>query len=616
MALSGSFSASQRNGTETVRCDWSGTQNISNNTTTITAKLYFINKYAINIGSRTHTIIIDGTSYNITSNNITTSGEHYIGSASKTISHSSDGTRTVAMSFNFSLKATLSGVYYEGLSQSSFATLNTIPRASSFTLSASSIEFGKSITVNIKRASSNFTHQLYYSFNGGSYARIASNISTSYTWTVPISLINNIPSSASAKITFKLYTFNGNINIGNTTKNGTFTATVPTTVVPTISAISCSDKTGLSSQFSSYIQNKSKVKISVSATGVYKSSIKSYSISVNGETLKNNNAVSSVLKTSGTNTISVKVTDTRNRVSAVKTTTINVLPYSNPKITSLVTNRCNINGELNNEGEYMKVIVNASISSLNNLNAKEFILQYKLSSSGQIKTIETYNASYTYETEKIVEIGKDDTVVISLVVSDSFTTTTSSNNLGSAYTLLDFKANGKGLALGKVSTEDGFDCNMETRFRKDVRSDGDVIAGLGTTEQTSLLSLNTKVTNGSLRINNHFSGITKSVAADRWSTTIGTIAGTTKGEAILYAEGTFSTGTYRKFIEIRKNGNRIARQECAYTSNNTTNAISVCTISTVAPDDVFTAYVYNGSNSTKEITNCIFRMIQIGNINQ
>lgn len=167
--------------------------------------------------------------------------------------------------------------------------------------------------------------------------------------------------------------------------------------------------------------------------------------------------------------------------------------------------------------------------------------------------------------------------------------------------------------LGNAADERGL--IIECEYGVQVKN-GFLADVIETTSGANLDSLSTKVKNGALRINNHFSGITKSVGGDKWSTTIGTIAGTTKGEAILYAEGTFSPGTYRKFIEIRKNGNRIARQECAYTTNNTTNAISICTISTVAPNDVFTAYVYNGSNSTKEITNCIFRMVQIGTINQ
>lgn len=167
--------------------------------------------------------------------------------------------------------------------------------------------------------------------------------------------------------------------------------------------------------------------------------------------------------------------------------------------------------------------------------------------------------------------------------------------------------------LGNAADERGLiiECDYGVQVKNGFLADV-----IETTSGANLDTLSTKVKNGALRINNHFSNITKSVAGDRWSTTIGTIAGTTKGEAILYAEGTFSTGTYRKLIEIRKNGQRLARQECAYTSNGTTNAISVCTISTVDPDDVFTAYAYNGSNSTKEITNCIFRMVQIGTINQ
>lgn len=137
-----------------------------------------------------------------------------------------------------------------------------------------------------------------------------------------------------------------------------------------------------------------------------------------------------------------------------------------------------------------------------------------------------------------------------------------------------------------------------------------------TTSGANLDTLSNKVKNGALRINNHFSEITKSVSATTVSSAIGTINGTTAGEAILYAEATFPVGTYRKFIEIRKNGSRIARQECAYTTIGVSNVISVCTIATVSSNDTFTAHIYNGSSSEKQITGCIFRMVQIGNINQ
>lgn len=134
--------------------------------------------------------------------------------------------------------------------------------------------------------------------------------------------------------------------------------------------------------------------------------------------------------------------------------------------------------------------------------------------------------------------------------------------------------------------------------------------------ETQTTTLSKKVTNGALRINNHFSGITKQVEATSISSAIATITGTTSGEAILYAEATFPVGTYRKLIDIYKNGNRIARQEAAYTGTGNTNVLSVCTISTVSSGDKFTAKVYNGSSSQKSITNCVFRMVQLGLINQ
>ena len=64
------------------------------------------------------------------------------------------------------------------------------------------------------------------------------------------------------------------------------------------------------------------------------------------------------------------------------------------------------------------------------------------------------------------------------------------------YTIMDFKADGKGIAFGKVSTEEGFDVNMITKFRQNVFAEqgmnaiGNVIAGYGTNGQVSLLSLN------------------------------------------------------------------------------------------------------------------------------
>lgn len=610
MALSGSFSGSQRSGNEKVRVDWSARQNVANNTSTVTCKMYFINQYAISIGSRSHTITINGATHTLTSGNINTIGEHYIGSVSQTITHNADGSKSIPLSFVFKLQATLSERYYESISASTTVSLNTIPRASQPTLSASSTEIGKSVTINTNRASSSFTHTLTYAF-GSASGTIATGVGASTSWTLPTSLLNQIPSATSRTGTITCQTYNGSTLIG--TKTVSFTATVASTVVPSISSILFSDPTGYISTYGGYVQNKSKVKIAVTASGINGSTIKSYKIVANGTTYTSNGCTTDVLSTSGTNTISVTVTDSRGRTKT-STSTINVIAYKSPSITSFIGVRCQKDGTEDEEGAYLKAVMVGTITSLSDKNGNTCTFAYKKKTDSSYTNV-IYSA-YSLNQTEIVEADIDSSYDLKLTLTDNFGSTIAESEVSSSFTLMDFRGTGKGIGIGKVSESDVLEVALETRFYEDLRSDGDVIAGLGTANQASLLDANTKIQNGRLRINDHFSGITKSIPAKTWSSTIGTIKATTNGEAILYAEGTFPGITGRKIVEIRKNGNRIARQESSYTGTGDNNAISVCTISTIAPGDKFTAHLYNGISAAKNITNCIFRMIQIGLISQ
>jgi hypothetical protein len=49
-------------------------------------------------------------------------------------------------------------------------------------------------------------------------------------------------------------------------------------------------------------------------------------------------------------------------------------------------------------------------------------------------------------------------------VADKLTSTTKTINLPMAFTLMDFYSTGKGIAVGKVATRDGFDCAMDAWF--------------------------------------------------------------------------------------------------------------------------------------------------------
>ena len=160
MASSGSFSGSIRDGHYAVRVDWTQTKNVSENTSTITCRIYLVNDWSLSINSRNNnTMTIDGKAQNFTSPSIGSTGTHLLGTVSQKVMHGSDGGKAISMSVVFKIQATLSGTFYDSITANTTVTLDSIPRASSVT--ASNAELGKASVIHISRASSAFTHTLY-----------------------------------------------------------------------------------------------------------------------------------------------------------------------------------------------------------------------------------------------------------------------------------------------------------------------------------------------------------------------------------------------------------------------------------------------------------------------
>ena len=54
------------------------------------------------------------------------------------------------------------------------------------------------------------------------------------------------------------------------------------------------------------------------------------------------------------------------------------------------------------------------------------------------------------------------------MATDYFSTTEYSHNLSTAYTLMDFNKSGKGMAIGKVSTQNALEINMDTKLTENL----------------------------------------------------------------------------------------------------------------------------------------------------
>ncbi len=132
LASSGSFSGSIRDGHYAVRVDWTQTKNVSENTSTITCRIYLVNDWSLSISSRNNnTMTIDGKAQNFTSPSISSTGTHLLGTVSQKVTHGSDGGKTISMSAVFKIQATLSGTFYDSITANTTVTLDSIPRASS-----------------------------------------------------------------------------------------------------------------------------------------------------------------------------------------------------------------------------------------------------------------------------------------------------------------------------------------------------------------------------------------------------------------------------------------------------------------------------------------------------
>lgn len=336
------------------------------------------------------------------------------------------------------------------IEQSKSLTLTTIPRATTPTLSAASVYMGSAVTISLPRASSGFTHNLAYSFAGGSYVSIATGVATSYSWTVP-DLATSIPKAASGTMTIRCITMSGSTTIG--TKTVTMTAMVPASVVPTIGAVSVSEATaGLAAQFGAFIANKSALTVKITASGASGSTIIGYKTTLLGSTYTAASFTTGVLTSSGTLTMSVAVTDSRGR-TATKAVSIFVLAYTQPQITNLRAFRCDETGAAAVGGSRLSVTYKYSVPSLNGGNTAAMALSYKRTTDTSYTTLLTGSA---ISGDKTVVTGAvfsaDSSYDLLLTVVDYFgTTATYAAKIPTAEVILDFSASGKAAAFGKVA---------------------------------------------------------------------------------------------------------------------------------------------------------------------
>lgn len=456
MANSGNFTSSNYQG-RSVRFEWSvASQNIEGNYTDIswtfkgygnaTSSWYYTHNAYLNInGSRVYT---QG------SGSVKLTNGYVLKTGTTRIYHNADGTKSFSADGG-------AGIYTNAVNCTGSGSwdLPTIPRASSFSVSGNTLN--SEISVSISRASNNFTHKLIYQL--GNITREYTNLSTSCTFTPPITDANEFPSNASSKnATLTLITYNGGTEIGRKAIDYTLYLGSETDYNPTFT-YTLSDSENL--DYGSYVQNVSKLSGVISASAKYGASIKSYSIRFDDNIYTNANfTTSKPISRSGNVTGTIVVTDTRDK-STTQIFTISVLAYNKPTINSFSVVR--------DETTPSNAIVDVDIdvTSLGNNNSKTFLLKYKSSNDLTYTTTQLDNTNYSLETQETIVISENYSYEFILVISDDFNTTERTINITSAFALMNFNSSGKGIAFGKVSELDAMEVQMDLYYKGELLED-------------------------------------------------------------------------------------------------------------------------------------------------
>ncbi|EHI70268.1 DUF859 family phage minor structural protein [Streptococcus ictaluri] len=367
-----------------------------------------------------------------------------VASGTYTFTHSNDGSR----SFSASAEA---GIYYFAVNSrgSSSWSLPTIARATQPTTNKTTMAFGDSITINLPRASSNFTHTIQAGAddNGIAFQNIATGVGTSYTWTLPKSWANYLHSS-SQKLRIRAYTYSGGTQIGVKEVSPSITVTATSDMKPVVSLM-LTDENRFKDTYGGFVKGQSKIKAVVSERLYEKTRVASRSLVLNGVTYQTNSAVSEVIGNTS-QVITASVTDTRGQTGTVSERPT-VFDWYTPRIPTLKIYRCTPSGTTSETGTSVKVEYTLDIASVNNKNKKQFRIGYRKQTETQWHYKDISVTSYHQSGHTILPTDGENTWDIRLEVTDAFTTYTLEQKVGTVYVLMDFHKSGKGIALGKVA---------------------------------------------------------------------------------------------------------------------------------------------------------------------
>lgn len=422
-------------------------QNVAGNKSNVTVSVKF---YRTNTGYETYgtgTVYckINGTTYSaaVTSSQKITNSGIVLFTKTLDIAHNADGTKTLACS------AWIDHQQVTSSEQSYSQTLTTIPRKS--TLDIANGTLGTQQTITINAAATGFTHNLTYVCGSASGTLLEGKAGGSYYLTPTLNLAKQNTAGTSVSVKFTLTTYSGGTSIGSNSYTKSFT--IPASVTPSCS-IQVLDATNYKDTYGNLIQGLSKLYVKVTPTLAYDSPIAAYSTDVSGAKYTAAEFTTPALASSGTVKVTSTVKDKRGRTSAAASASFPVLAYNQPAISALTVQRCNADGSENDQGGYIKATFSATVTALNNKNSAAYKLRYKKTTETSFteKVFTELAGVYTVNSKAFIfAADSNSSYDVEVVVSDNIRTSSKATSASTAFTLMNWGADGTSIGIGKVA---------------------------------------------------------------------------------------------------------------------------------------------------------------------
>lgn len=476
MALSGSY----QNGITgyTVKTEWTATQNVEENYSDLTIKLYLIcgYRYNLSISTKTHYVYIDNTAYSINSSLYTNGNQTLkLGEFTKRIYHNSDGTKSVNLSSIVTFNANIRGRHVGTVNGGSDTIeLDKIPRMSLIKNTIDGSRYLNSLhTLHVdKFLTGNITHDIWYIIYGDDVTKtsnwqyIARNSSSLDIEFAPtLDYINLQPNNDVMYIDFGIKTYKDGELFGEIAYSKGWHFKIPDSIQPSISNVEIVDANTKTKALGVYVQNHSKLNIKTTASGIAGSTIKNIKILATNQVFFGSDITTNEINATGTVEIKIIATDSRNKTFST-TRNITVEPYFLPSINNFKGQRLEKDERTITIERNFKM---ASIASKNPCNWK--VERRQIGSSnwltiqqGTDKVLTTNLLAYNNSTDLDYEFR--------LTISDFHTSATQSFFVGSSFRLYEAHSSGTGLAVGQIAKRPNmFDVNLKTAFFKGIETE-------------------------------------------------------------------------------------------------------------------------------------------------